>query len=544
MMRKNQSLKNRIEALLGDEAVALAAIHSGITGAYSYPGTPSTEILEFIQFYIKRHNYQIHAKWAANEKVAFENALGISYVGKRAMVAMKHVGLNVAADPLMSSAITGVNGGLLIAVADDPSMHSSQNEQDSRYYARFSYLFCFEPSNQQEAYDMTREAFELSERFEIPIILRLVTRLAHSRTDIDTHEGIEQNKLKVAPYPADWTLIPLNARRRFKVLLEKQKELKACSENSAFNEVVLAEGARKGVIVSGIAYNYFRDNLEELNQKLSYIKIATYPLPQEKIKQLVDSVDEILVIEEGYPFIEDSLHGLFGLKDKNIRGKRTGDLPLAGELTPDTVRAALGLAPRQPAAIHDTTELLKPRPPRLCVGCPHIDVFKAMNEVTKAYDSNDYVAFSDVGCYALGALPPFNTVHTCVEMGASIGMARGASDAGLKYSMAVIGDSTFAHSGLPALLGAAKDNINMTVFILDNATVAMTGGQETLATGNTLKEIVKGLGVQQEHIKTITPLPMQHEKNVELMRKEIEYKGLSVIISCRECIQTAKRRKK
>ena len=281
-MKKNQALKNRIEALLGDEAVALAAIHSGITGAYSYPGTPSTEILEFIQLYIKRHDYQIHAKWAANEKVAFENALGISYVGKRAMVAMKHVGLNVAADPLMSSALTGVNGGLLIAVADDPSMHSSQNEQDSRYYARFSHLFCFEPSNQQEAYAMTREAFELSERFEIPIILRLVTRLAHSRADIETHEGIEQNKLNVASNPADWTLIPLNARRRFKVLLEKQRELKACSENSTFNELVLADESRKGVIVSGIAYNYFRENLEELNQKLSYIKIATYPLPQEK----------------------------------------------------------------------------------------------------------------------------------------------------------------------------------------------------------------------------------------------------------------------
>jgi indolepyruvate ferredoxin oxidoreductase alpha subunit len=543
-MRKNQALKNKIEALLGDEAVALAAIHSGITGAYSYPGTPSTEILEFIQLYIKRHGYQIHAKWAANEKVAFEYALGVSYVGKRSMVAMKHVGLNVAADPLMSSALTGVNGGLLIAVADDPSMHSSQNEQDSRYYAQFSHLFCFEPSNQQEAYDMTREAFELSERFEIPIILRLVTRLAHSRADIETHEGREQNKLKVAPYPADWTLIPLNARRRFKVLLEKQKELKACSENSTFNQLVLANGARKGVIVSGIAYNYFRENLEELNQKLSYIKIATYPLPQEKIKQLVDSVDEILVIEEGYPFIEDSLHGLFGLKDKKIRGKRTGDLPLAGELTPDVVRAALGIAPRQPAAIYDTAELLKPRPPRLCVGCPHVDVFKAMNEITKAYDRNDYVAFSDIGCYALGALPPFNTVHTCVEMGASIGMARGASDAGLKHSITVIGDSTFAHSGLPSLLGAAKDNINMTVFILDNATVAMTGGQETQATGNTLIEIVKGLGVPEEHIKVITPLPTQHEKNVEIMRKEIEYKGLSVIISCRECIQTAKRRKK
>lgn len=544
MMEKKQITKSNVEALLGDEAVALAAIHSGISGVYSYPGTPSTEIFEYIQKYSKDHGDAIQAQWSANEKVAFENALGMSYAGKRTLVSMKHVGLNVAADPLMNSAITGANGGLVVVVADDPSMHSSQNEQDSRYYVKFSNLFCFEPSNQQEAYDMVREAFDLSEQLGLPVMLRLVTRLAHSRADIETREAVKQKLLKITDKPMDWTLLPVNARRRFRELIEKQKDLLAYSESTAYNELVLNKGARKGVIVSGIAYNYFRENLDDIKQYISYLKINTYPLPEHKIKRLVDRVDEILIVEEGYPFIEDSLNGLLCLQDKKVIGKRTGDLPITGELSPDVVRSALAIKSRDRAKISGISELLRPRPPKLCVGCPHIDTYKAMLEAIESYEKNDVIAFSDIGCYTLGALPPFKAIQSCVEMGASVGMAKGASDAGLKHPLAIIGDSTFTHSGLSSLLGAAKENTNMTLFILDNATVAMTGGQEILATGEELKEIVKGLGVQEEHVKTIKPLPQQHSKNVEIIKKEIEYDGLSVIIASRECIQTAKRSKK
>ncbi|MCK4452218.1 MAG: indolepyruvate ferredoxin oxidoreductase, partial [Anaerolineae bacterium] len=289
--------------LLGDEAVALAAVHAGMSGAYSYPGTPASEIFEYVERLADR--FGVHSDWSANEKVAYEEALGMSFAGKRVLVSMKHVGLNVAADPFVNSAISGANGGLVLAVADDPGMHSSQNEQDSRYYANFARIPCLEPANQQEAYEMTREAFELSERFGLPVMVRLTTRLAHSRADVAVGEPREQKGLKKPSDVSAWTLLPGNARRQYRKLLEKQPDLLEASESSQHNMVDLSGLDRSlGVIASGIAYNYFMEAVGGVNP-YPYVKIGMYPLPVSAIRRLYEAVDRMMVIEEGYPFIEE-----------------------------------------------------------------------------------------------------------------------------------------------------------------------------------------------------------------------------------------------
>lgn len=526
----------KTELMLGDEAVALGAIHAGIGGAFSYPGTPSTQIFEFIQDYTQ-HTPGIAARWSANEKVAYEEALGMSYAGKRAIVSMKHVGLNVAADPFINSALTGVNGGIVLVVADDPGMHSSQNEQDSRFYADFAKIPAFEPSNQQQCYDLTKAAFELSEHFGLPVMVRLVTRLAHSRSNVhvQTPDRLhERTTTRLSPpNPNNWTLVPSNARRRFQRLLEMQPKLREWSEKSPLNSLRLTGPI--GIIASGIAYNYVREVLGDDDQ-YSLLKIVTYPLPVELIRQLVDHCREIWVVEDGYPCIEGHLHGLLGVAGKAIRGKLSGAVPASGELTPDIVAAALGRPYVAPAApVGD----LAPRPPSLCRGCPHIDTFKAMLEATASHPQT--MLFSDIGCYTLGVLPPYRAVHSCVDMGASIAMAHGAAQAGAFPVLCTIGDSTFAHSGMTPLIGAARANADMTVFILDNATVAMTGGQETMAAGADLDRLLVGLGVDPAHLHVIDPLPKNHRAFVELITREINYRGLSVIVARRACIHTARR---
>jgi indolepyruvate ferredoxin oxidoreductase alpha subunit len=523
------------EVLLGDEAVALGAIHAGLSSAYAYPGTPATEIEEALMR--QAGKYGLVARWSSNEKVAFEEALGCSYAGRRAIVSMKHVGLNVAADPFMNSAVTGVNGGLVLAVADDPGMHSSQNEQDSRYFANFAQIFCFEPSNQQEAYDMTREAFDLSEEHNIPVMIRLVTRLAHSRARVAVADKPRpQNDLSGVD-GRDWTLLPVNARRRYKILMDRQPDLLRTSEECAFSRMTLKD-RKLGIITSGVAFNYVSENLGDLDFEPSLLKVSAYPLPERRFREFFDHVDDVLVVEEGYPFIERAIRGVGGLVKKSIRGKLTGELPVTGELSPELVRTALSLAPLQAKKLEGFP--MAARPPVLCQGCSHIDTYKALNEVMEDYPQK--VVTSDIGCYTLGALPPFNAIESCVDMGASISMCKGAADAGLFPVVAVIGDSTFGHSGMTPLLDAAIEDTNMTVMILDNSTVAMTGGQESLVTGN-LVEIVKGLGVKADRIRMITPLPKQHEENVKVIREEIEHKGLSVIIPTRECIQTARKKR-
>ncbi|MBS3818379.1 indolepyruvate ferredoxin oxidoreductase [bacterium] len=527
------------EILLGDEAVGLGAIHAGLYKAYSYPGTPASEIMEYlIKASQKRKNF--HASWCVNEKVAYEEALGVSFAGRRSLVSMKHVGLNVAADPFMNSAVTGTNGGLVVAVADDPSMHSSQNEQDSRYYAHFAQVFCFEPSNPQEAYEMTRKAFDISEKTNVPVMVRLVTRLSHSRSRVQPYPSQKPDSIQYGKWE-DWTLLPVNARRRFKILVEKQPNLVELSNRSEFNSLTLnKKNSQLGIITSGIAYNYVLENYLQNNAIPSLLKIGAYPLPANLIQDLVRQVETLLIVEEGYPFIEKNLRGQFGISGKKIKGKLSGDLPLTGELSPDLVRKALEMPPYSTHFLEDSP--LASRPPKLCQGCPHADTFHALNEVLRSRSGAN--VFSDIGCYTLGALPPYNAVHTCVCMGASVSMAKGGADAGVDPSIAVIGDSTFAHSGITPLLDAARVKANMTVIILDNEVVAMTGGQPTFASGEELDRIARGVGVEEKHIRVITPLPKNKEKNIRVMKEEIDYKGLSVIIASRECVQEARKRKK
>lgn len=525
------------EVLLGDEAVALGAIHAGMSAGYSYPGTPASEIMEFL---VKKSRTDggFIASWCVNEKVAYEEALGVSFAGKRAMVSMKHVGLNVAADPFMNSALIPIGGGLVVVVADDPGMHSSQNEQDSRYYAQFAKIFCFEPSNHQEAYDMTRAAFDLSEANSIPVLIRLVTRLSHNRSRIIVKPPCKQKKISAGGGP-DWTLLPLNARRRFQKLIERQGDLVRISERSEFNQIELKKKSTKiGIIASGIAHRYVKENIHAFPQEYSLLKISTYPLPETIIKKLVGHVDTVLVVEEGYPFIESQIKGIFGVPDKDIRGKLSGHLSATGELTPDNVRQALGLESRPRQTSKDFP--LASRPPQLCQGCSHSDTFRALNKALESYPQP--AVFSDIGCYTLGALPPYNAIDTCVCMGASVSMAKGGAEAGLSPSLAVIGDSTFGHSGLTPLLDAAVAGTNMTVIIADNATVAMTGGQPSFASGDRLIRIIEGLGISKEHIKVIVPLPKNLTENVKIIKEEIDHNGLSVIVSFRECVQETRKR--
>jgi indolepyruvate ferredoxin oxidoreductase alpha subunit len=527
------------EVLLGDEAVALGAIHAGLSGGYSYPGTPASEIMEYLVRASAQEKLFV-ASWSVNEKVAFEEALGVSYAGKRALVSMKHVGLNVAADPFMNSAITGANGGLVVVVADDPGMHSSQNEQDSRYYAEFAKVFCFEPSSHQEAYDMTREAFDLSEHLGIPVMIRMVTRLSHSRSCVQLRSPKEQNTLHYG-VNTDWTLLPVHARRRFKILVDKQKDLIGASNRSRFNSLQIdPQKTSLGVIASGIATNYVEENYAEQQDRPSLLKLTTYPIPEDLVRELVGHVDTILVVEEGYPLIEKSLAGLFGITGKKILGKLSGHLPATGELTPGIVRQGLGLEALPKRALDDFP--IAARPPQLCLGCSHADTYRALNEALGSYSESNVA--SDIGCYTLGALPPYNAIHSCVCMGASVSMAKGAAEAGVYPSVAVIGDSTFAHSGITPLLAAAAVNTNMTVFILDNSTVAMTGGQPTFLSGEKLERVIEGMGVVKEHIRTIIPHPKNHDENVRVMKQELDHQGLSVIIASRECVQQARKKKR
>ncbi|MDR1878381.1 MAG: indolepyruvate ferredoxin oxidoreductase, partial [Bacteroidales bacterium] len=514
--------------LLGDEAIAQGALDAGISGVYAYPGTPSTEIMEYVQHAKQAEEDGIHRTWSANEKTAMEAAVGMSYAGKRSLVCMKHVGMNVAADSFMNAAITGANGGLVILAADDPSMHSSQNEQDSRYFGQFAFIPVFEPSNQQEAYDMTRKAFDFSEEFQIPVLLRVTTRLAHSRSGVIRGEVRPQNPIKLHPNPKQFILLPANARVQYAALLDKQPLFLAQSEQSTFNKYIDGTDKSMGIIASGIAYNYLMENYPDRNCPYPVLKISQYPLPKGLITRLADECQCIMVMEEGYPLIEEQLRGLLN-RGLNIKGRLDGFLPRMGELNPNAVAVALGMKDTQGEKIPD---IVAARPPALCTGCPHIDSYNALNEAMLPYGEGR--VFSDIGCYTLGALPPYNAIYSTVDMGASITMAKGASDAGLLPSVAVIGDSTFTHSGMTSLLDCIIENTAVTVMILDNSTTGMTGGQDSHAFGR-LESICIGLGVEKEHIRIMKPLRNQHAVNVQIIQEELEYQGVSVLIPTREC---------
>lgn len=526
--------------LLGDEAIALGAIHAGLSGVYAYPGTPSTEITEFIQSNAIARERGIHSRWCTNEKTAMEAALGMSYAGKRALVCMKHVGMNVCADAFINSAITGVGGGLVVLAADDPSMHSSQNEQDSRFYGKFALIPIFEPSNQQEAYDMMSVAFNLSEAIKEPVLLRIVTRLAHSRAGVVVNEPKEQNPLQ--PSTDQWVLLPGIAKRKYAALLEKQDEMLLSSNKSQFNISeygTSTEKAKKtGIVACGIGYNYVKEALSHLSaeeQSLYNIeKVSQYPLPEQRIQMLAKESGRILVVEDGQPVVEQDIKGILGT-GYMVTGRLTGALPRTGELTPDSVASALGVETPQ---VMSPAKNLAARPPQLCQGCGHRDVYGALVKIIEEYP--DARVFGDIGCYTLGALPPFKALASCVDMGASITMAKGAADAGLRPAIAVIGDSTFTHSGMTGLLDAINENAAITVIISDNLTTGMTGGQDSAGL-NKYEAICLGLGMDPAHLHVVTPLPKNIPDIAQLIRDEIAYEGVSVIIPRRECIQTASR---
>lgn len=541
--------------MLGDEAIALGALHSGLSGVYAYPGTPSTEITEFIQnatgygretYVICDHelkaNGDIHSRWCSNEKTAMEAGLGMSYAGKRALVCMKHVGMNVCADPFVNSAITGVNGGLVILAADDPSMHSSQDEQDSRFYAKFAMIPVFEPSSQQEAYDMMADAYSLSESLRLPVMMRVVTRLAHSRANVEVKsEARAENQLN-PDSGRHWVLLPAIARKNYLELIDKQNDMKAAAASSRYNKLTTigTPSGRLGVIACGIGFNYV---MESEAEGIEVLKVSQYPLPEQQIKELASRVDKILIVEDGQPVVEELVHGMLGA-DYQIEGRLTGALPRTGELNPDSVALALNSLLGNTTATTDFPVANSPinvvgRPPALCQGCGHRDVYAAIRELIDEIPSAR--VFGDIGCYTLGALPPFQAITSCVDMGASITMAKGASDAGIWPAIAVIGDSTFTHSGMTGLLDAINDRANITVIISDNLTTGMTGGQDSQGT-NRFEQICLGLGVEPEHLHVVVPLPKNMDEIRKVLRDEINYKGVSVIIPRRECIQTHARK--
>ena len=472
---------------LGDEAVAQAAIDAGLSGVYAYPGTPSTEITEFIQGSAVAKERGIHCRWSTNEKTAMEAALGMSYAGKRALCCMKHVGLNVAADCFMNAAMSGVNGGMIIITADDPSMHSSQNEQDNRMYGNFAMIPMLEPASQQEAYDMVYDGFELSEKLGYPVLVRITTRMAHSRAGVVRREQKVENKMHT---PEDgrqrFILLPALARKRFKTLIAAQDTFTASSEASPYNAYFDGPNKELGIITTGISFNYLSENYPD-GFEHPVLKISQYPLPRKMVEKIVRECKEILVLEEGYPVVEEQL------------------------------------------------------PPALCQGCGHRDMYEALNEVLSGYKGAK--VFGDIGCYTLGALPPFRAIDTCIDMGASITMAKGASDAGVYPAVSVIGDSTFTHSGMTGLLDCVNENTNITIVISDNETTAMTGGQDSAGTGR-IESICAGIGVDPAHIRVMVPLKKNYDEMKAIIREEIEYKGVSVLIPRRECIQTLTRKKK
>ena len=521
--------------LLGDEAIAQGAMDAGLSGVYAYPGTPSTEITEYIQLSPLARERKLHCRWSTNEKTAMEAALGMSYMGKRALVCMKHVGLNVCADPFVNSAMTGTNGGLVVLVADDPSMHSSQDEQDSRFYGKFAMIPTFEPSNQQEAYDMMARAFELSEQVKLPVLMRVTTRMAHSRAVVEVADAARQpNELNYNAQASSWVLLPAFARKRNNIVTGQQPLLEQMAVESPYNKYVDAPNHKLGIIASGIAYNYLMECYPKGSCPYPVLKVSQYPLPKQLVRRLTDDCEQVLVAEEGQPFIEDMVRGVMP-GNAVIKGRLTGELPRTGELNPDLLKKALGLSTDES---YKTCEDVAPRPPALCQGCGHRDVYTALNEVLREYPNAR--VFGDIGCYTLGFLPPYKAIHSCVDMGASITMAKGAADAGQWPSLAIIGDSTFTHSGMTGLLDAVNENANIVVVISDNLTTAMTGGQDSAGT-NKFEAICRGLGVSDEHLHVVNPIPKNMPEITRIIREEIEYNGVSVIIPRRECMQTLQR---
>jgi len=504
--------------LTGNEAVARGFWEAGGRVVSAYPGTPSTEITENAATYA-----ELYAEWAPNEKVALEVALGAAVAGARSLAAMKHVGLNVAADPLFTAAYTGVNGGLVVAVADDPGMHSSQNEQDSRHYARAAKLPCLEPSDSAEARDFTKLALELSERFDTPVLLRLTTRVSHGQSLVELAQREEQT---LKPYVKDvqkYVMAPASARLRHVVVEQRLEELNAYAEGTAVNREEY-RGRSLGVVCSGAVYQYVREALPDA----SIFKLGmVHPLPQQRLRAFAAGVDKLYVIEELDPFVEQQLQS-WGIA---CVGKEK--FPLLYEIFPAQIKAAiLGSTAPTPAE----TAGIPARPPVLCAGCPHRAAFAAVKKLRLP-------VFGDIGCYTLAAFPPLSSMDTTVCMGASVTMAHGMEKSGSAVKpLAVLGESTFIHSGITGLINAVYNQADITVLILDNSITAMTGHQQNPASGLNarllpapsldLQAIVSACGVG--YIRQVDPFAQK--EFLAALKGAVEFTGPAVVISKYPCV--------
>jgi indolepyruvate ferredoxin oxidoreductase, alpha subunit len=519
------------EILSGNEAIARGAYEAGVKVASAYPGTPSTEILENIIQY-----KEIDSSWAPNEKVALEVGIGASFAGARALVAMKHVGVNVAADPLFTLSYTGVKGGLVLVTADDPEMHSSQNEQDNRNYAKFAKVPMLEPSDSQECKEFTRIALELSEQYDTPVFLRTTTRISHSKSIVRLEEPVSDLPVPaLVKNAAKQVMLPTNARVRHPLVEERMLKLASAANGMAINRMELRD-TRIGIITSGVCYHYVR----EVFPIVSTLKLGlVHPLPMDLIRRFAAEVDRLFIVEELDPFFEEQI------KAQGIAASGKDFLPLCGELTPERIIKAFagkGIVSEHRAA--DTPEQATPvalpgRPPNMCPGCPHRGVFYVLNRL-KAYVTGD------IGCYTLGFLPPLSSMETCVCMGASIGNASGVvkvvSEEERKKVVAVIGDSTFCHTGINGLMDMVYNRVPATVVILDNRITAMTGRQDNPASGHTLSneetyrvdlaDLCKALGVR--HVRVINPFDL--DETEKALREEMERPETSVIITDKPCI--------
>jgi indolepyruvate ferredoxin oxidoreductase alpha subunit len=526
-----------IKMLSGDEAVARGAWEAGVAVASAYPGTPSTEILEDLARYPN-----VYAEWAPNEKVAVDVAIGAAYAGRRGMASMKHVGLNVAADSFMYASMTGMEAGLVIVSADDPAMHSSQNEQDNRTFAKFARIPCLEPSDSQEAKDMTIAAFGLSERFDTPVLLRLTTRICHSTSAVELGERTDSAPAEAKAFPrnpAKYVMVPGNAVKRHPVIEQRILDVAEFAENFTYNRIEAGEHSL-GIITAGVAYQYAK----EVFPNASILRIGmTWPLPMQLIRRFAATVERLIVIEELDPFIEEAVR-LMGIP---VKGKSI--FPLVGELDPRVVRESAIKAGLLPESAHiplPGVEVgpLPARPPVLCPGCPHRGVFYVLNKLKVPVNG-------DIGCYTLGLIPPLSAIHSCGCMGAGIAVAHGAVKAGSpEHHVAVIGDSTFFHTGIPALINTVYNRSQVITIIMDNRVTGMTGHQENPGTGRTLQgeattaielePLVRTLGIK--HVKTV---PAYAVSEIETTLKEyLKLDEPSVLITLEPCVLLPEARKR
>lgn len=530
--------------LSGNEAVARGAWSAGAVVGSGYPGTPSTEIMETFARYPG-----VYAEWAPNEKVAMDVAIGAAYAGKRAFTTMKHVGLNVAADSLFYAAMTGIEAGLVIVSADDPSMHSSQNEQDNRQYAKFARIPCLDPADSQEAHDFTMSAFDLSEQFDTPVLMRLTTRVCHTSTLVEVSEQ-RIPVLKEIKYPRNipkYVMVPANARRRHGVIEHRIREISQYAETFSLNRTEI-RSSKLGIITGGIAYQYAR----EVFPDASILKLGmVYPIPEKLIRQFASQVERLIVIEELDPFIEHQVRllGVEIYQGKHDHTSSKSIFPIVGELNSRIVRdAAIDNGLLDGKLTHGGAENysidLPQRPPVLCPGCPHRGAFFVLNKLKVPVNG-------DIGCYTLGLTEPLNAIHTCGCMGASIGVAHGAAVAGdQERHVAVIGDSTFFHTGIPALINVLYNRSNVITIIMDNRVTGMTGHQDNPGTGMTLQgketieidieKVVKALGFT--HVKTVNGYDVE---NIEKTLKEwMNLSEPAVLITREECALLPEARKK